>query len=158
MPLCFNHFFVSVPQGWTSVSDRSGSGRWSLLSGSGGGHHRAHSPLHPGGGSQHLQCHADEPQLCTANTGAVNLASSPHQVKPTPEIHADSKFTGNSKHTVVICPFNVSNCCRRFRTHTVLALQSSSKLQPFIHADVAQPTTLHRNMTPLCVSECFLCL
>jgi len=71
---------VSVSQGWTPVSHGSGRGRWSILSGSGGRHHRAHSALHPGGGSQHLQRHADEPQLCSAHTGARQLANQPDQV------------------------------------------------------------------------------
>lgn len=74
-------FLVSVSQGWSPVSDRSGSGRRSVLSGSGGRHHRAHPPLHPGSCSQHLQRHADEPQLCSADTGAVQLAAPPPQVK-----------------------------------------------------------------------------
>ncbi len=75
----------SVPlflcQGWAPIPDRSGGGRRSVLSGSGGRHHRANPPLHPGSCSQHLQCHADEPQLCSADTGAVQLAGPPHQVK-----------------------------------------------------------------------------
>lgn len=79
-------FFVFVSQGWTPVSDRSGGGRRSILSGSGGRHHWAHPPLYPGSCSQHLQCHADEPQLCRADTGAVQLAAPPPQVKNRSEI------------------------------------------------------------------------
>lgn len=84
--LMFTQFLVSLSQGWTPVSNRSSSGRWSVLSGSGGRHHRAHPPLHPGGGSQHLQCHVNEPQFRSAHTGAIDLASPPHQVNTAPEI------------------------------------------------------------------------
>lgn len=97
-------FLVLVSQGWTSVSDGSGSGRRSVLFGSGGRHYRAHPPLHPGSCSQHLQCHADEPQLCSANTSAVQLAA-PLQVKMEKLKHgqrADLKSSEKCNHAIIV--------------------------------------------------------
>lgn len=74
----------SLSQGRPPVPDGPGGGRRGLLPGSGGGHHRAHSPLHPGGCSQHLQRHADEPQLSRPHTRAAQLAAPPHQVSVVP--------------------------------------------------------------------------
>lgn len=97
-------FLVSVSQGWTPVSDRSGGGRRSLLSGSGGRHHRAHPPLHPGSCSQHLQCHADEPQLCSSNACAAQLAAPPHQVRIQSDMHSENGWKRSEKwdHTVTV--------------------------------------------------------
>lgn len=97
-------FLVSVSQGWTPVSDRSGCGRRSLLSGSGGCHHRAHPPLHPGSCSQHLQCHADEPQLCSSNTCAAQLAAPPRQVRIQSDMHSENGLKPSEKwdHTVTV--------------------------------------------------------
>lgn len=93
-----------VSQGWTPVFDRFGSGRWSILSGSGRRHYRAHPPLHPGSCSQHLQCYADEPQLCSANTGAVQLAAPPTQVKTKNVITFRAHWASEKcNHTIIAC-------------------------------------------------------
>lgn len=73
-----------LPQGRSPVPDRSGSGRRRVLPGSRGRHHRAHSPLHPCSCSQHLQRHADEPQLSRPHTRAAQLAAPPDQVSVLP--------------------------------------------------------------------------
>lgn len=111
--ITFNDFLkwhtvlVSMPQGWTSISDRSGSGRRSLLPGSGGRHHRAHPALHPGSCSQHLQCHADEPQLCSGHTGAVQLAAPPCQVKIRSETHSKS-WSNLQKNVTILYHYSLS--------------------------------------------------
>lgn len=101
MPVCF---LVSVSQGRTPVSDRSGGGRRGVLSGSGGRHHWAYPPLYFGSCSQHLQCHADEPQLCSCNTCAAQLAAPPPQVRIQSEVHSKSglKSSENSNHTATV--------------------------------------------------------
>lgn len=74
----------SLSQGGSPVPDGPGGGRRGLLPGSGGGHHWAYSPLHLGGCSQHLQRHADEPQLSRPHTRTAQLAAPPHQVSVVP--------------------------------------------------------------------------
>lgn len=73
-------FLPSASQGRSPIPDRPGCGGRGVLPGSGGRHHRAYSPLHPGGCSQYLQRHADEPQLGRPHTRAAQLANPPAQV------------------------------------------------------------------------------
>lgn len=87
---------MSVSQRWTPVPDRSGGGGRSVLSGAGGRHHRAHPALHPGGCSQHLQRHADEPQLGDADACADRLADPPHQVRTQREITQTAELFHNT--------------------------------------------------------------
>lgn len=74
----------SLSQGRSPVPDWSGGGRRRVLPGSRGRYHRADSPLHPCSCSQHLQRHADEPQLSHPHTRAAQLAAAPHQVSVMP--------------------------------------------------------------------------
>ncbi|KAL4593329.1 transmembrane protein 245-like, partial [Arapaima gigas] len=73
------------------VPHRSGCGRRRLLPGPGGGHHRAHPAVHPGGGLQHLQCHADEPQQLAGHTRAAQLAPERAQVLRGPPSSAEDR-------------------------------------------------------------------
>lgn len=75
-----NPGFLSPSQGGSPLPDGSGRGRRRVLPGSGGRHHRAYSALHPGGRGQHLQRHADEPQLGSPHPRAAQLAAPPTQV------------------------------------------------------------------------------
>lgn len=85
----------SPSQGRTPVPDGSGGGRRRLLPGSRGGHHRADPPLHPCSCSQHLQRHADEPQLSRPHARAAQLAAAPHQVSVVP---SKPMGTGTRRH------------------------------------------------------------
>ncbi|CAG11939.1 unnamed protein product [Tetraodon nigroviridis] len=69
------HFWRRSP-----LPDGARRGWRRVLPGPGGRHHRADSPLHPGRCSQHLQRHADEPQLRCPHARAAHLAAPPHQV------------------------------------------------------------------------------
>lgn len=115
-------------QGWTPLSNRSGSGGWSILSGSGGSHHRAHPPLHPGGGSQHLQRHADEPQLCGGHTGAVQLACAPQQVNTSIKKNTQAAgkiFNKMPTNSIIILFFFVT--CRTFTDSTPSVVKKTSE-------------------------------
>lgn len=99
----FKPLLSSLSQRWTPVSHRPGGGRRSVLSGSGGGHYWAHPPLHPSGGSQHLQRHADEPKLCIAHTSAAKLACPPHEVRHKEQLIGSSKKKKKNANQPVSC-------------------------------------------------------